>query len=156
MAQESFNLGLSHALRTRPGRNLPGAKSNLRQLVRDFPESRYKNQAELLLGMRKHAEAQKVVRELLVLYPEQADPVQTMLLLGQAKLQAGGQSTAEGLALLEKVLAENLGGAWDLELAWPVVATGAVVGLCVALLASAWPAWRSSHTSIVSSLRKVA
>jgi len=64
-------------------------------------------QAELFVRMKSPAGAQETIRELLVLYPSQADPVQTTLLLGQAKLQAGGESTAEGLALLKKVVADH-------------------------------------------------
>jgi len=64
-------------------------------------------QADLLVRMGKHSDAQKVLHELVLLYPNQADPVQTTLLLGQAKLHMGGESAAEGLSLLKKVVAEH-------------------------------------------------
>ena len=64
-------------------------------------------QAEIYVRTGPLAEAERVLREILVLYPKQADPVQTMLLLGQAKLRAGGDATAEGLTLLKKLIADH-------------------------------------------------
>ncbi|MHB1034765.1 MAG: tetratricopeptide repeat protein [Pirellulales bacterium] len=52
------------------------------------------------------AEALKTVQEVLTLYPA-ADPAQTALLAGQAKVRLGGEKLAEGLALLKKVVAEH-------------------------------------------------
>ena len=60
-------------------------------------------QAETLVHTNQPAEAQRVLSELLLVYPKLADPAQTMLLLGQAKLRAGGDATAEGVTLLRKV-----------------------------------------------------
>ena len=64
-------------------------------------------QAEIYIRTGPPGEAEKVLREVLVLYPKQADPVQTTLLLGQVKLRAGGDATAEGLALLKKLIADH-------------------------------------------------
>ena len=64
-------------------------------------------QAEIHVQTNQIAEAQKVLREVLILYPKQADPVQTTLLLGQAKLRAGGDATAVGLELLKKLIADH-------------------------------------------------
>ncbi len=63
--------------------------------------------AEIYVRIGEPAAAEKFLREVLVLYPKQADPVQTTLLLGQAKLRAGGDATAEGLALLKKLIADH-------------------------------------------------
>jgi autotransporter-associated beta strand protein len=64
-------------------------------------------QADFFVRSGEPAAAQKIVRELLVLYPQQTDAVQASLLLGQAKLHAGGESTADGLALLKQLVAEH-------------------------------------------------
>ncbi len=66
-------------------------------------------QAEIAVQTGHAADAQKLLREVLVLYPQQADPVQTALLLGQAKLREGAEATAEGLAVLKKLIAEHPG-----------------------------------------------
>jgi tetratricopeptide (TPR) repeat protein/thioredoxin-like negative regulator of GroEL len=66
-------------------------------------------QAEVLVRTSHSADAQKVLREVLVLYPKQADEVQTTLLMGQAKLHGNCTTVAEGLALLKKVIAEHAG-----------------------------------------------
>jgi tetratricopeptide (TPR) repeat protein len=66
-------------------------------------------QAEAAVRTNHLTDAQKILREVLTLYPKQADPVQTALLLGQAKLHAAGESTAEGLALLKQVVADHAG-----------------------------------------------
>ena len=63
--------------------------------------------AEVFVHAGPPAEAEKTLREVLVLYPKQADPIQTTLLLGQAKLRGGGDATAEGLALLKKLVADH-------------------------------------------------
>jgi TolA-binding protein len=64
--------------------------------------------ADLLVRTGKYADAQKVLQDLLVLYPQQADPAQTTLLLGQAKLRGDEKAVAESLVLLKKVVAEHL------------------------------------------------
>lgn len=63
--------------------------------------------AESLVRMHKGPDARNVLHELLTLYPQQADPVQTTLLLGEAKLQGDEQSTAEALVLLRKLIADH-------------------------------------------------
>ncbi len=63
--------------------------------------------ADLLVRTGKYADAQKVLQDLLVLYPQQADPAQTTLLLGQAKLRGDEKAVAEGLVLLKKVVADH-------------------------------------------------
>ncbi|MHC4405135.1 MAG: tetratricopeptide repeat protein [Planctomycetota bacterium] len=66
--------------------------------------------AELLLSAGAKggtAEAQRLVEELRALYPDEADPVQMTLLSGQVKLRLGGESTAEGVAALEKLVADH-------------------------------------------------
>jgi len=64
-------------------------------------------QADALLQSGQPADAQKIVRELLVQYPKQADPVQTSLLLGLSRLRIGGEGTAEALEVLKKLVAEH-------------------------------------------------
>lgn len=64
-------------------------------------------QAELYVRTGKHADTHRIVQEVLTLYPQQADLAQTTLLLGQAKLYRGGESTTEGLDLLKKVVADH-------------------------------------------------
>lgn len=64
-------------------------------------------QAESMIGLGKPLEAEKLLREVMVLYPRQADLIQTSLLLGRAKLSIGGQSAGEGLILLKKIVAEH-------------------------------------------------
>lgn len=68
-------------------------------------------QAEGLVRTGKYANAHEVLRELLSLYPQQADAAQTTLLLGQVKLRGDHPAVAEGLALLKKVVAEHAGTA---------------------------------------------
>ena len=51
-----FNMGLSRALSPGPGRNWSGAKDTLNRLVRDFPDSGYRNPAELILGLISEVE----------------------------------------------------------------------------------------------------
>ena len=64
-------------------------------------------QADLAVRTGQPEEAQKLIHEVLVLYPKQADPIETTLLLGQAKLRLGGEATAEGLAALKKLIADH-------------------------------------------------
>jgi tetratricopeptide (TPR) repeat protein len=64
-------------------------------------------QAESTIGLGNPLEAEKLLREVMVLYPSQADLVQTSLLLGRAKLSVGGQSAGEGLILLKKIVSEH-------------------------------------------------
>jgi len=64
-------------------------------------------QAESLLRMNKHAEALRVLREILVFHAQEADDVQVSLLLGTAKLRSGGDAIAEGIAILKKLVADH-------------------------------------------------
>lgn len=64
-------------------------------------------QAESLVRMRKGPDARNVLHELMALYPKQADPVQTTLLLGEAKLQGDERSIAEALVVLRKLVADH-------------------------------------------------
>ncbi len=63
--------------------------------------------AESTVRSGKGADARKVLHELLTLYPSQADPAQTTLLIAEAKLQGDGASVAEALATLKKLVAEH-------------------------------------------------
>jgi len=64
-------------------------------------------QAESLVRMHKGPEARNVLHELVTLYPQQADPVKTTLLLGEAKLQGDEQSITEALIILRKLVADH-------------------------------------------------
>ncbi len=64
-------------------------------------------QAELAVRANQPAEARTILANLLALYPKQADPIKTKLILGQAKLRSGGEATAEGLALLKQLAAQG-------------------------------------------------
>ncbi|KKK49133.1 hypothetical protein LCGC14_3138150, partial [marine sediment metagenome] len=64
-------------------------------------------QAESLVRTRKAADARKVLHQLTTLYPQQADPAQTTLLLGEAKLLGDERSTAEALVTLRKLIADH-------------------------------------------------
>lgn len=64
-------------------------------------------QAESLVRMHKGPDARNVLHELMALYPRQADPVKTTLLLGEAKLQGDERSIAEALVILRKLAAEH-------------------------------------------------
>ncbi|MGA2799156.1 MAG: tetratricopeptide repeat protein, partial [Thermoguttaceae bacterium] len=64
-------------------------------------------QVESFLGQGKPLEADKSIREVMALYPQQADPLQISLLLGRAKIDIGGQAVGEGLMLLKKLVAEH-------------------------------------------------
>ena len=66
-------------------------------------------QAESAIGLGKSAEAEQIITETLALYPQQADPLQTSLLLGRAKIRIGGQAAGEGITLLKKLGAEHPG-----------------------------------------------
>ncbi len=65
--------------------------------------------AEALIRTRARVKTnpQQLLQELLVLYPEELDKARVILLLGLAKLKSGGQDTAGGLGLLEKVVADH-------------------------------------------------
>jgi len=65
--------------------------------------------AAALVETRRPADALAVVRDLLVRYPKLADPAQTGLLMGMAKLRMGGPSLPEGLATLKEVVAKHAG-----------------------------------------------
>ena len=64
-------------------------------------------QAELAVRANQPAEARTILSNLLALYPKQADPIKTKLILGQAKLRSGGEATAEGLALLKELAGQD-------------------------------------------------
>jgi len=64
-------------------------------------------QAEAMLQAGNTAETQRIARQVEVLYPEQADQAKTALLQGRAKLRSGGEAAAEGVQLLEKVIANH-------------------------------------------------
>jgi hypothetical protein len=46
-----FNIGMSYALTSRSERNLAAARSTLKRMIKEFPESSYKIQAELILDL---------------------------------------------------------------------------------------------------------
>ena len=46
-----FNVGLSHALAPGSDRNLSGAKSSLSRLIKEYPGSRYRGEASLILDL---------------------------------------------------------------------------------------------------------
>jgi hypothetical protein len=46
-----FNIGMSYALASKSDRNLAGAKLPLKRLLKEFPDSPYKSQAELILDL---------------------------------------------------------------------------------------------------------
>jgi tetratricopeptide (TPR) repeat protein len=50
--QALFHLGLSRALATDSSRDLRQADAAFRRLIKEFPNSPYKNQAELILGLQ--------------------------------------------------------------------------------------------------------
>jgi len=54
--QALFRLAFCHALPESPVRNMPQATSLLKQLVKRFPKSLYRPQAEFLLGMQGEME----------------------------------------------------------------------------------------------------
>ncbi len=64
-------------------------------------------QAESLVRMHKGPDARNVLHKLTALYPRQADPVKTTLLLGEAKLQGDERSIAEALVILRKLVANH-------------------------------------------------
>jgi tetratricopeptide (TPR) repeat protein len=64
-------------------------------------------QAEILIRKGKHGDANVVLQTLLALYPQQADPLQTTLLLGQAKLRGDEESRADAVKLLGKLIADH-------------------------------------------------
>jgi tetratricopeptide (TPR) repeat protein len=64
-------------------------------------------EAQIAVDRKDKVDALETLNEIQVLYPKEADPVQTTLLMGQAKLLAGGESVADGLALLKDVIAKH-------------------------------------------------
>ncbi len=64
-------------------------------------------QAEATLKLGRPAETLAKIQRLRVLHAKQLDPVQAALIEGQAKLQSGGQTTLEGVAMLRKLVAGN-------------------------------------------------
>ncbi len=66
-------------------------------------------QAQIVLKLGRPAETLARLNHLRVLYPKQFDPVQAMLLEGQAKLAGGGRPTVEGKAILERLVADHPG-----------------------------------------------
>ncbi len=66
-------------------------------------------QAEIALKLGQCPEALAKLSQLEILYPKQYDAVQWALLEGQAKLHSGGQSTAEGIKRLRKLVADHAG-----------------------------------------------
>jgi putative ABC transport system permease protein len=86
----------------------------------------------------------------------------TLMVLGEGAFVAcigiavGLAVAPTALHVFTGLMAQQLGGEWDLRLEASVVLTGIGVGLGMAMLASAWPAWRSGHLTIVDSLRRVA
>jgi len=64
-------------------------------------------QAESMIGLDKPFQAERVLQEVMVVYPRQADPMQTSLLLGRAKINIGGEAAREGITLLKKLVAEH-------------------------------------------------
>jgi len=64
-------------------------------------------QAELAVRGGQPADARTIISKVLTLYPKQADPIKTKLILGQAKLHGGGEATAEGLAMLTQLAAQG-------------------------------------------------
>jgi tetratricopeptide (TPR) repeat protein len=106
-------------------------------------------QAEALVRIGRYADAQKVLRELLTLYPQQADAAQTTLLVGQAKLRGDQQAVSEGLALLRKVVAEHAGTPAAATAAYELAAfdlrTGATAARAEAM--AKWLAANPDHSS---------
>ncbi|MGD0899900.1 MAG: tetratricopeptide repeat protein, partial [Thermoguttaceae bacterium] len=94
-------------------RLFPAASQQCRTLLEDKAVSSAQRaavltlQAEVAVRTAQPAEAQKILREVLALYPKEADPIQTKLLLGQAKVYAGGPGTADGLLLLKEVAGQG-------------------------------------------------
>ena len=66
-------------------------------------------QAEAQLESNKAKDALATLREIGIRYADKADPAKTTLLLARAKMRTGGEGTAQGLALLKKVLADHAG-----------------------------------------------
>ena len=64
-------------------------------------------QAELAVRANQPAKALAALSNVQALYPQQADPVKTKLIMGEAKLRSGGAATAEGLALLKELAAQG-------------------------------------------------
>jgi tetratricopeptide (TPR) repeat protein len=60
-------------------------------------------QAGIDIRTGQPASAMKIVQEILTLYPQEADPAATALLMGQAKLYSGSDSAAAGITALKEV-----------------------------------------------------
>jgi tetratricopeptide (TPR) repeat protein len=101
-------------------------------------------QAEALLRTGKYSDAQKVLRELLALYPQQADAAETTLLMGQVKLRGDERAMAEGLALLKKVVAEHAGTAAAATAAYELAAFDLRMGVSEAR-AEAMTKWLAAN-----------
>ncbi|MDB5330364.1 MAG: hypothetical protein JWP03_1515 [Phycisphaerales bacterium] len=63
--------------------------------------------AEALLDQNCPREAQAAVREAMVKFPKLVDSGKADVLIARAKVRAGGDATAEGLALLNKVITDH-------------------------------------------------
>jgi putative ABC transport system permease protein len=61
-----------------------------------------------------------------------------------------------GLELFSRVLADYLGGSWDLALRGSVVAGCAAAALAVGAIAAGLPAWRCAVSPIADALRRAA
>ncbi len=64
-------------------------------------------QANLAIRGNQPAEALKILDSIQALYPKQADPIKTKLLLGEAKLGMGGPIAADGLAILKQLATQG-------------------------------------------------
>ncbi|HWE92527.1 MAG TPA: tetratricopeptide repeat protein [Tepidisphaeraceae bacterium] len=63
--------------------------------------------AEALLDENRPREAQAAVREAMVKFPKLVDSGKADVLIARAKVRTGGDATAEGVALLNKVIADH-------------------------------------------------
>lgn len=63
------------------------------------------------IGTSQPAEAVKGVQEVVALYPQQVDPIEIAVLMGQAKVRIGGEGTAQGIAILKDVVSKHAGTA---------------------------------------------
>jgi autotransporter-associated beta strand protein len=67
--------------------------------------------ADVLIHSGQPNTAMMIIQEVLTIYPQEADPAETALLMGRAKLHAGGDLnlTAEGVAALKEVVVKHAG-----------------------------------------------
>ncbi|MDB5289783.1 MAG: hypothetical protein JWL69_1024, partial [Phycisphaerales bacterium] len=63
--------------------------------------------AEALLDLNRPREAQAAVREAVVKFPKLVDQGRADVLVARAKMRSGGDTTAEGVTLLNKVIADH-------------------------------------------------